>query len=72
MTRVLIDLPEKQLKKLDEIAVSEHASRAAVVRTAIDAFLQKKRQTRMEDGFGLLKGIPLNALEVQQKLRDEW
>ncbi|MGL4426374.1 MAG: ribbon-helix-helix protein, CopG family [Alphaproteobacteria bacterium] len=72
MTRVLIDLPEKQLKKLDEIAVSEHASRAAVVRTAIDAFLQKKRQTRMEDSFGLLKGIPLNALEVQKKLRDEW
>ena len=72
MTRALIDIPESKLKRLDELATLEKTSRAALVRKAIDQLLEDKISIQHEEGFGLLKDAPLDALKTQRRLRHEW
>lgn len=72
MTRALIDINQETLKKLDEIANIKHLSRAAVVRVAIDEFLQKNSICAAKNAFGILKQSPIDGLSLQEKLRGEW
>ena len=72
MSRILVDLPEPQLQELSELAVAERRPRAVLVREAIAAYLDGRRQTREADVFGLWKHKKLDGLEYQQEVRSEW
>jgi metal-responsive CopG/Arc/MetJ family transcriptional regulator len=72
MARALIDIPETTLNQIDAIAAEAHTSRAALVRLAIQAFIDKNKKTKIKGAFGVLKTQKIDGLTLEQKLRSEW
>jgi hypothetical protein len=70
--RTLINLPEDQVKELDELSRKRASSRTALVREAVAQYLQRHRSARIDDSFGLWKDAPLDGVEYQRRLRREW
>jgi len=70
--RTLVDLGETQLQELDELSKEEKRSRAALIREAIDDFLNKRRSKLEGDAFGLWGKHRIDGLIYQKKVRSEW
>ncbi len=70
--RILIDLDEKQVRDLDEIAAQARRSRASMLREAVADYLGKARKNRETDAFGLWGKRKFDGLAHQKKLRAEW
>ena len=70
--RPLIDITELQLQALEEIASKENLSRAAVIRAAIDDYVQRRRRVEIDDAFGLWGESGIDGLTYQEKVRSEW
>jgi metal-responsive CopG/Arc/MetJ family transcriptional regulator len=51
--RTIIDVPNEVIESLDRVRATEKRSRAAVIREAIDAYLEKKTAPEAEAAFGL-------------------
>ncbi len=69
--RTLVDIPDKQLKELTRLSKAHKTSRAAIIRDAINSYLNKGRFGPGDPAFGAWKGIPVDGLEYQRKLREE-
>lgn len=65
-------MPEEMVASLDLAAKKEKLSRAALVRAAIDSYLEKGKAQAVETAFGLWKGRQTDGLAYQSRLRDEW
>ncbi|TDG04298.1 ribbon-helix-helix protein, CopG family [Paraburkholderia guartelaensis] len=73
MSRILIDLTEAQVEELAALVQSEHRSRAAIIREAIESYIaQRKRVAAGEDVFGAWKGRQIDGVDYQRELRSEW
>ena len=77
MTRILADLPDDEIERLDRIAREQGKSRAAVLREAVSAYRAEPAENDMswlEAGFGLWKrhGIEYDPHEYERKRRAEW
>jgi metal-responsive CopG/Arc/MetJ family transcriptional regulator len=70
--RTLIDINERQLRRLDELAKRQRQSRAAVIREAIDGYLEEKSSKAASDAFGLWGKREVDGLAYQKKVRSEW
>jgi metal-responsive CopG/Arc/MetJ family transcriptional regulator len=70
--RTIVDLPEKQIEALKQLSESAHASRAELVRRAIDEYLTRHQPTQNDDAFGLWKKHKTDGLDYQERVRDEW
>lgn len=70
--RALIDMSKAQVEALDLIAKREKQSRAALIRAAIDDFLDRHRREQIEDGFGLWGQRKVDGLAYQEEARREW
>jgi len=70
--RTLIDLPESDLRELNELGRRQGQSRAALIREAIGAYLATRRQNRAADAFGLWGSNSPDGLAYQRQLRGEW
>ena len=72
--RVLIDIPDDDIRALDAIARRDGKSRAAVVREAIANYLAVGSQGGFEKYFGLWErhGSTVDGLDYERQLRDEW
>lgn len=71
--RTLVDLGEDRVKELDKLSKQERKSRAALIRQAVDDYLSKQRRSAPQKrAFGLWKDVPIDGLEYQEKMRDEW
>ncbi len=70
--RTLIDLTDRQVAGLKDLAKSEERSRAALIRQAIDDYLAKRGSERDVDAFGLWGEREVDGLAYQKKVRDEW
>lgn len=70
--RTLVDISSEAITQLDFFAKQAHVSRAFLIRKAIEEFLS--HQKKMEKNvFGLLKDENfLEALEFQNRIRNEW
>lgn len=68
--RTLVDLPEEQVKGLDDLASSEGISRAELVRRAVARYLDEKKRPKTS-AFGLLKGREVDGLALQKSLRED-
>jgi len=68
--RTLIDLPESELQALGQIARSRGMSRAEIVRQAVREYLA--RHAKVEAGFGLWRDQPVDGVEHQRRVREEW
>ena len=69
--RTIIDIPEPQLKILNQLSHEKGISRAEVIRQAITAFLTLN-ETPPDRAFGLWKDRTEDGLRYQRILRDEW
>lgn len=56
MTRILADLPDDDIKRLDRIAFEQGKSRAAVLRDAVAAYRADVPADWIDQGFGLWQG----------------
>jgi len=54
------------------MAYEENISRAAVIREAIEMYLDQKGSLSEKNAFGLFKDHPLDARGLEKKLRSEW
>jgi metal-responsive CopG/Arc/MetJ family transcriptional regulator len=70
--RTLVDIGDRQLQELDELAKEEKRSRAALIREAVDDFLAKRRSKHEGDAFGLWGARTVDGLLYQNRLRSEW
>lgn len=70
--RALIDMNDAQVKALDTLAKRVHQSRAALIRAAIDDYLNRHYREQVEDGFGLWGKCKMDGLAYQEKVRQEW
>jgi hypothetical protein len=77
MKRTLVDLNEKDLSQLDDLAKDQEVSRASVLRDAVAEYLVKRErvpstQPKPLKGFGALKGYFQDGQTWQDNLRSEW
>lgn len=71
--RTIIDLTEEQVKALAQIGAQKGLSRAALIRAAVDAYVEVTKPAQgIEAYFGILQGQFGDSVEYQRKLRDEW
>ncbi len=70
--RTLVDLGDAQIQALDELSKQEKRSRAALIRQAIDDYLEKRRDRHESDAFGLWGKRKIDGLAYQEKVRGEW
>ena len=74
MARILADLPDEDIKWLDQRAAGQGKSRAAVLREAVEAYRAESRKEGFEKYFGLWErhGSTVDGLDYERQLRDEW
>ncbi len=77
MTRILADLPDEEIERLDRIAREQGKSRAAVLREAVSAYNAQPLQGDMgwiDQGFGLWArhGLACDPQEYDRRKRAEW
>lgn len=70
--RALIDMNDAQVEALDSIAKRMGQSRAALIRAAIDTYLERHHREQVESGFGLWGQRKVDGLAYQEKARREW
>jgi hypothetical protein len=71
--RILADLPDDDIRWLDDLAAERGKSRAALLREAVTAFRAAERDW-LEQGFGLWTkyGRGADGADYERSLRAEW
>jgi hypothetical protein len=77
MTRILADLPDEDIKWLDQLAAEQGKSRAAVLRDAVSAYKPEPSDSDtswIDKGFGLWaqRDVAYDPREYDRKRRAEW
>ena len=77
MTRILADLPDEDIKWLDQLAAEQGKSRAAILREAVAAYrpdMSGNDNSWIDKGFGLWArhGVEYDPHEYDRKRRAEW
>ena len=72
MGRIVIDLPDEDLRLLDEIKDVQKKPRTEIIRAAISAYLKDNRISETESAFGIWQLENGDGLAFQTALREEW
>jgi len=72
MSRIVIDLPDEDLRLLDAIKDIQKKPRAEIIRTAISSYLEENRAGETESAFGVWRMENGDGLAFQTALREEW
>jgi predicted transcriptional regulator len=74
MTRILADLPDDDIKWLDQLAAEQGKSRASVLREAVAAYRAETPKDWLDVGFGAWKDRTDigDAVEWQRRERASW
>jgi metal-responsive CopG/Arc/MetJ family transcriptional regulator len=70
--RILVDVPDGQLKELARLGAASKRSRAAIIREALTSYLSGMKRSKIDDAFGLWGDHEVDGLDYQRKLRSEW
>lgn len=74
--RTLVDLPEKQIKALNQLSKQRKVSRAQLVREAVSSYIDANskaaRKAALDGTFGIWKDRDIDGLEYQRSIRAEW
>jgi predicted transcriptional regulator len=70
--RILVDIDEPHLRKLDHLARGERRARAAMVREAIAEYLDRRAPQVLDNAFGLWGERKTDGLSYQENARSEW
>lgn len=70
--RTIIEIPDEVVKSLDLCRRQEQKSRAAVIREAIQHYLERKDSKLPGEAFGIWKRKAQDGVQYQNELRSEW
>ncbi|MEL2240772.1 ribbon-helix-helix domain-containing protein [Leclercia adecarboxylata] len=72
MGRILIDLSDNVIQRLDNLKQLRNQPRAELLREAIEQYLDQQSSSVIRDALGLWGNEQEDGLEYERKLRDEW
>ncbi|MFA1019887.1 ribbon-helix-helix protein, CopG family [Enterobacter sp. SAT-E-asb] len=72
MGRILIDLSDDVLQRLDNLKQLRNQPRAELLREAIEQYLDRQSSSVIRDALGLWGNQQEDGLEYERKLREEW
>ncbi|EIS4294999.1 ribbon-helix-helix protein, CopG family [Salmonella enterica] len=74
MGRILLDLSDDVIKRLDDLKVQRNLPRAELLREAVEQYLERqdRAETTISKALGLWQGCEKDGVEYQRKLREEW
>ncbi len=74
MGRILLDLSDEVIKRLDDLKVQRNLPRAELLREAVEQYLERQDQakTTISRALGLWQGCEEDGVDYQRKLREEW
>ncbi len=70
--RTLVDIPAEDLELVNGVVKKLEISRAEFVRRAISLYLEPHRADPAADAFGIWRDRPVDGLEYQERMREEW
>ena len=70
--RIIFDIPEEEINRLDEVASKRNVSRAELIRQAIRGFLGPIFKSKKKLAFGIWADREIDALDYENELRSEW
>jgi metal-responsive CopG/Arc/MetJ family transcriptional regulator len=70
--RILVDVPEPDLKLLDKVTKRRDISRAEFIRQAIATSLTPYRQKMNHSAFGTWSELSEDGMAYQERVRAEW
>lgn len=70
--RTLIDIPEEDIKLLNQVAKKLSVSRAELVRQAVATSLAPHRRKMNHSAFGAWSDFAEDGLAYQERMRAEW
>ena len=72
MRRILIDLSDDVIQRLDNLKQLRNQPRAELLREAIEQYLDQQSSSVIRDALGLWGNQQEDGLEYERKLREEW
>ena len=72
MGRLLIDLSDDVIQRLDNLKQLRNRPRAELLREAIEQYLDQQSSSVIRDALGLWGNQQEDGLEYERKLREEW
>ncbi|WP_152082871.1 ribbon-helix-helix protein, CopG family [Enterobacter oligotrophicus] len=72
MGRILIDLSDDVIQRLDHLKQLRNQPRAELLREAIEQYLDQQSSLVIRDALGLWGNQQEDGLEYERKLREEW
>jgi metal-responsive CopG/Arc/MetJ family transcriptional regulator len=72
MNRIVIELPDEDLRLLDAIKETQNMPRSEIIRLAINDYLAVNRMDEPDTAFGVWQEKNGDGLGFQTALRDEW
>ena len=72
MGRILIDLSDDVIQRLDNLKQLRNRPRAELLREAIEQYLDQQSSSVIRDALGLWGNQKEDGLEYERKLREEW
>lgn len=70
--RTIIEVPAEVIQNLDKVGNQQRKSRAAIIREAIQQYLEGRELRNSDAAFGVWKGKGKEGLKYQEQLRSEW
>lgn len=72
--RTIVDIPDVQIKFLDNISKKKKLSRAEIIRQALSSYIAGYRDSQKgyKLAFGIWKDKDVDSVSYQKKLRNEW
>ncbi|MEX9254571.1 ribbon-helix-helix protein, CopG family [Pseudenterobacter timonensis] len=72
MGRILIDLSDEVIQRLDNLKRLRNQPRAELLREAIELYLDQQSTSVIRDALGLWGNEKDDGLVYERKLREEW
>lgn len=74
MGRILLDLSDEVIKRLDDLKQQRNLPRAELLREAVEQYLERQGQaeTTISNALRLWQGCEEDGVEYQRTLREEW
>ncbi|MFZ3621920.1 ribbon-helix-helix protein, CopG family [Leclercia barmai] len=72
MGRILIDLSDDVIQRLDNLKQLRNQPRAELLREAIEQYLDQQSSSVIRDALGLWGNEQEDGLGYERKLREEW
>lgn len=72
--RTIVDIPDEQVKILNQLSKKKGVSRAKIIRQALTKYIADYSKTKkgFDAAFAIWKNKNLDSLSYQRELRDEW